>query len=80
LGPGDAGPFSAGEAKRTKNVLRNWLGRSEISTTERIYAHFADRSNLPTSDKIAEAFGESKVVEVEPPKPASGPGDDGPEM
>jgi len=60
--------------------IQKWLGHSEISTTERIYAHFDDRTNVPTSDKIAEAFGESKVIEVEQPKsiPASGSG--GPEM
>lgn len=60
--------------------IQKWLGHSEISTTERIYAHFDDRTNVPTSDKIAEAFGESKVVEVEQQKniPANGSGD--PEM
>jgi integrase len=58
--------------------IQKWLGHSEISTTERIYAHFDDRNNLPTSDKIAEAFGESKVSEVKPPKPGSG--NNGPEM
>ena len=58
--------------------IQKWLGHSEISTTERIYAHFDDRNNLPTSDKIAEAFGESKVSEAKPPKPGSG--NNGPEM
>jgi len=53
--------------------IQKWLGHSEISTAERIYAYFDDRNNLPTSDKIAEAFGESKVSEAKPPKPGSGP-------
>lgn len=56
--------------------IQKWLGHSEISTTERIYAHFDDRTNVPTSDKIAEAFGENKVEDVKRLKS----GAEGPEM
>jgi integrase len=61
--------------------IQKWLGHSEISTTERIYAHFDDRSNLPTSDKIAEAFGEEKVAQSDgQPEGATRNGKDSSEM
>lgn len=60
--------------------IQKWLWHSEIPTTERICAYFNDRINLPTFDKIAEAFVDSKVVEVEKPEVIQANGSGGPEM
>jgi integrase len=56
--------------------IQKWMGHSEISTTERIYAHFDERGNLQTSDRMADALGVRKVGS----SGKGGAGDDGPEM
>jgi integrase len=40
--------------------IQKWLGHSEITTTEGIYAHFDDTQNVKTLAKISGALDEGK--------------------
>lgn len=36
--------------------IQKWLGHSQITTTESIYAHFEDKTHLKSAQKILNAF------------------------
>ncbi len=36
--------------------IQKWLGHSQITTTESIYAHFEDKRHLNSAQKIINAF------------------------
>ena len=39
--------------------IQKWLGHSQITTTESIYAHFEDKTHLKSAQKILNAFGDN---------------------
>ena len=38
--------------------IQKWLGHSQITTTESIYAHFEDKTHLKSAQKILNAFSD----------------------
>ena len=39
--------------------IQKWLGHSQITTTEKLYAHFEYKSHLKSAQKIANAFADN---------------------
>ncbi len=39
--------------------IQKWLGHSQITTTESIYAYFEDKTHLKSAQKILNAFGDN---------------------